>query len=217
MARRLWADWMGAMDAGFWKREQQTTEEQIRRCLAGDAQAWEGLVTTYQARIYSICYSFTESHWEAEDLTQDVLFKLFCNLSSYDACRGNFYLWLKNVTRNHLVDQFRRTQMARRSTSLDCSVDGEEGGDSLADRLADSRPSQEEDYARQEVHRRVHAAVERLPACNRDAVVLVALEERDYREAAGILRIQEGTVKSRLSRGRAELARMLRPLQPMRV
>jgi len=205
------------MDAGFWKIKQETTEEQIRQCLAGDAEAWEGLVTAYQGRIYSICYSFTSSHCEAEDLTQDVFFKLFCNLASYDACRGNFYLWLKNVTRNHLVDQFRRTQMVRRSTSLDCSVDGEEDGETLANRLADSRPSQEDAYVRQEVHRRVHAALERLPACNRDAVVLVALEERDYREAAGILRVQEGTVKSRLSRGRAELARRLRPLQAVRV
>jgi RNA polymerase sigma-70 factor (ECF subfamily) len=206
------------MGATTWQRDaQDATDEDIRLCVAGDAQAWERLVRTYQGRIYGICLRFTSSNAEAEDLTQDIFVKLFCNLSSYDATRGSFLPWLQNLTRNHLVDRFRRTRVFRASSSLDVTPDGEENGATMAERLPDPRPSQEEHFAKLEIQNWVHAAVNRLSACSREAIVLCALEERDHKEAARILRIQEGTVKSRLSRGRAELARLLSPAQPVRV
>lgn len=206
------------MGATTWQRDMQdASEEDIRLCLQGDAQAWERLVRAYQGRIYAICLRFTASNAEAEDLTQDIFVKLFCNLSSYDAQRGSFFPWLQNMTRNHLVDRFRRTRVFRASNSLDVSPDGQESGATMADRLVDPRPSQEEHFAKLETQSWVHAAVNRLSACTRDAIVLCALEERDHKEAARILKIQEGTVKSRLSRGRAELARLLSPVQPVSV
>jgi RNA polymerase sigma-70 factor (ECF subfamily) len=206
------------MNTKFWQREEpDASVDDIKLCLAGDAQAWERLVRTYQGRIYAICLRFTASRAEAEDLTQDVFMKLFCNLGSYDASRGSFYPWLQNMTRNHLVDRFRRTRVLRASSSLDVALNDDEGGATMAEQIADPRPSQEEHFAKLEIETWVHAAVNRLSACTRDAIVLCALEEWNHKEAASMLRIQEGTVKSRLSRGRAELARLLSPAQPVGV
>lgn len=196
--------------------QRDLTVQQIERCLSGDAEAWQELVESQHRRVYFLCYNFTKSQSDAEDLTQDVFLKLFCNLSSFDVERGSFQHWLQNITRNHLVDHFRRNRVARATESLDVSFDGEENGPSLADRLADAGPTQEQWMTRLEVKARVHAALEKLSANSREAVIFCDLQELNYREAAEILRVPEGTVKSRLSRGRAELARLLAPARKVR-
>lgn len=193
------------------RAEQDAIALHIGRCMAGDAEAWRELVAAHHRRIYYLCYNFTKSWVEAEDLTQDVFLKLFCNLGSFDTERGSFHHWLQNITRNHLVDHFRRSRAARATESLDASFDGVVGGLTMADHLADSRPRQDEWMARLEVKARVHAALEKLSTNSREVVMFCDLQELNYREAAEILRIPEGTVKSRLSRGRAELARLLLP------
>ena len=199
------------MDRMVWRRE-EVTEEDIRLCVAGDEQAWENLVSLYQGRVYALCLNFTGSPAEAEDLTQDVFVKLLASLGSYDGGRGGFYPWLKYLTRNHLVDRFRRTKVVRASRSLDTPPEGDDSRVTMAERLVDSAPSQEECFAKLEIETWVRGAVNKLSDSTRDAMVLCALEERDHKEAARILQVPEGTVKSRLSRGRAELARMLSPM-----
>ena len=194
------------------RAQQDAVARQIRRCVEGDAAAWEELVDVHHKRIYYLCYNFTKSRTEAEDLTQDVFLKLFCNLESFDTERGSFHHWLQNITRNHLVDQFRRSKVARATDSLDVSYEGD-GGATMAERLPDMKPGQEEWLTRLEVKARVHAALEKLSDTSREAVIFCDLQELNYREAAEILRIPEGTVKSRLSRGRAELARLLGPVR----
>ncbi len=198
------------------RAQQDVVVEQIRRCLAGDAEAWHGLVESNHRRVYYLCYNFTKSAADAEDLTQDVFLKLFCNLASFDTDRGSFHHWLQNITRNHLVDHFRRNRVGRATESLDVSLDGEADGPTRGERLADPRPRQEECLATLEVKARVHAALEKLPVNSREAVIFCDLQELNYREAAEILRVPEGTVKSRLSRGRAELARLLSPVRVAR-
>ncbi len=202
---------VGVRRAGERAVAERGVVEQIWRCLAGDAAAWEELVVEHHRRIYYHYLRFTGSRAEAEDLTQDVFLKVFCNLRSFDGQRGNLAAWIQNVTRNHLIDQFRRTRVVRASGSLDVGFDGEGDGVTLAERLTDGRPTQEEYVATGQIRSRVHAALDQLSAYNRDAIVLCDLEERDYKEAARILCVPEGTVKSRLSRGRAELARLLDP------
>ncbi len=189
--------------------EQSAIAEQIRRCVEGDAGAWRDLVSTYYRLIYYLCYNFTRSASDAEDLTQDVFLKLFCNLSRFDGAKGSFQNWIQNVTRNHLVDNFRATQLIRASDSLDAGLEGEEESCARAYRLADERPSPEQSFASLEVKTRIYTALGQLSPYSRDAVILCDLEDREYREAAQILGIPEGTVKSRLSRGRAELGRIL--------
>jgi len=203
-------------------RIQRTPEQQaeqailtalIAQCLGGDQRAWHQLVTSQHKRIYAICYRFTNDATEAEDITQDVFLKVYRNLASFDPEKGGFHTWLTTLTRNLLVDNYRRTRQDRSTDSLDVSLSGEEDGPTMADRLADSRPNQEQRYAGLELKARIQAALAKLSPDLREAVILRDLEDMDYKEVALVLKIPEGTVKSRISRGRAELARMLQRIE----
>ena len=193
--------------------EQEAAQEALaklaRQCMAGDPHAWQQLVTSQHRRIYAICYRFTGSPTDAEDLTQDVFLKLYKNLASFDTLKGGFQTWITTLARNLLVDHFRRTRLDRASDSLDATFDGDENGPTMADRLADPRPNQEAHVAGLELKVRVQAALKQLSPELREAVILRDLEDMDYKDIAQVLRIPEGTVKSRISRGRGELARLL--------
>ncbi len=185
----------------------------VRRCMAGDQQAWQQLVLSQHRRIYAICYRFTGSATDAEDLTQDVFLKLYRNLASFDGQKGSFQTWITTLARNLLVDHFRRTRLDRASDSLDASLTDDEDGPSMADRLADTRPSQEAHAAGLELKVKIQHALAQLSPELREAVVLRDLEDMDYKDIAQVFRIPEGTVKSRISRGRGELARLLKRIE----
>ncbi len=188
-------------------------QEQLRQlalaCMAGDAGAWQQLVRSQHRRIYGICYRFTGSQTDAEDLTQDVFVKLYRSLSSFDPAKGAFQTWIVTVTRNLLVDHFRRTRQDRATDSLDVTLADNGDGPTRAEQIADSRTGQFETVARQEMRGRIQNALKQISPELREAVILRDLEDLDYKEIAQVLRVPEGTVKSRISRGRAELARIL--------
>jgi RNA polymerase sigma-70 factor (ECF subfamily) len=193
--------------------EQEALGRLVRQCIAGDQQAWQQLVSGQHRRIYGICYRFTGSATDAEDLTQDVFLKLYRNLGSFDTQKGSFQTWITTLARNLLVDHFRRTRLDRASDSLDASLTSDEDGATLADRLADPRPSQEAHASGLELKARIQQALAQLSPELREAVVFRDLEDMDYKEIAQVLRIPEGTVKSRISRGRGELARLLQRIE----
>ena len=188
-------------------------QEQLRQlalaCMAGDAGAWQQLVRLQHRRIYGICYRFTGSQADAEDLTQDVFIKLYRSLSSFDPAKGAFQTWIVTLTRNLLVDHFRRTRQDRATDSLDITLSDNGDGPTRADQLADTRSVQFESVDQQQMRVRIQNALKQISPELREAVILRDLEDLDYKEIAQVLRIPEGTVKSRISRGRAELARIL--------
>lgn len=198
--------WKGAL--GSFDRQARTKfldpdTQLVERCLAGDDAAWEDLVRTHTRRVYGICLRFTGSDAEAQDLTQDVFLRLFRSLSSFRARDGVFTVWLARLARNLLIDHYRKSKLQRAS-------------DSIEDRLpvleADGSASTRTDamLAGREAGELIQQALARLSPELRETVILRDLEEMEYREIAGVLSIPEGTVKSRLNRGRAELARLLR-------
>lgn len=193
--------------------EQEAMLKLVRQCMAGEQQAWQQLVSGQHRRIYAICYRFTGSASDAEDLTQDVFIKVYRNLASFDTLKGSFQTWITTLARNLLVDHFRRTRLDRASDSLDAGAGSEEDGPSIADRLADPGPSQEQHVAGLELKATIQNALKQLSPELREAVILRDLEDMDYKEIALVLRIPEGTVKSRISRGRGELARLLQRIE----
>ncbi len=180
----------------------------VRRCMNGDSGAWAEMVRTHHRRVYGLCYRFTGNATDAEDLTQDVFLKIYSNLASFDAARGSFPVWITTMTRNLLVDNFRRTRNQRATSSLD---EGWDGSEDLkpTDRLVAGGRSPHELVAQKELARMVQEALARVSVELREAVILRDLQDMDYKEIAQVLGIPEGTVKSRISRGRAELARLL--------
>jgi RNA polymerase sigma-70 factor, ECF subfamily len=181
----------------------------VRRCIAGDAAAWEELVGRYHRRIYNICYRFAGSTDDAEDLTQDVFIKMYKTLSSYDLERGAFMTWVTTITRNLLVDHFRKTKQERVTDSLDATPSEHEDALPLSERIADAGPAPDSRAQSQQVGEAVHNALQKLSPDLREAVILRDLQDLDYKEIATVLKVPEGTVKSRINRGRAELARLL--------
>ena len=190
--------------------ESQATLVLVRRCVAGDAAAWEDLVRLHQRRIYNICYRFTGAAEQAEDLTQEVFIRLYRVLESYDPQRAAFLTWLTTLTRNLLVDHFRRSRPERMTDSLDAPAGHQDPeGATLGDRIADAAPGPHRGVERREAQALVQQALARLSPDLREAVILRDLQDMDYREIAAVLNVPEGTVKSRINRGRMELARLL--------
>ncbi|MGH9575807.1 MAG: RNA polymerase sigma factor [Terriglobales bacterium] len=187
----------------------QAVASLVRRCVAGDAEAWESFVRQYQRRVYNLCYRFSGSASDAEDLTQDVFIKMYRSLQAYDVERGSLITWMTTLTRNMLVDHFRRTRQDRITDSLDASQSAEEEGPTLADRLEDQRRPPDQGVEARETREQVHQALQKLSPDLREAVILRDIQDMDYREIAQTLRVPEGTVKSRINRGRTELARLL--------
>ena len=181
----------------------------VRRCVAGDAAAWEEIVRTYNRRIYNICYRFAGSGDDAEDLTQEVFIRMYRTLSSYDPSKGAFVTWVTTITRNLLVDHFRKTKQDRVTDSLDGAASDHEDAQPLSEQIQDQSAPPDAHVGSREVGEVVHAALAKLSPELREAVILRDLQDMDYREIATVLRVPEGTVKSRINRGRAELARLL--------
>jgi RNA polymerase sigma-70 factor (ECF subfamily) len=176
----------------------------VSRCLRGDEPAWEELVRLHTRKVYALCYRFTGSGSEAQDLTQEVFLRVFRTIRTFRSTEGSFATWLARVTRNLLIDHYRRTRQERVTESIEEQLPMlEEAG-----AAASARPDQA--VAGREASEILQATLQRLSPDLREAVILRDLQEMEYREIAQVLQIPEGTVKSRINRGRAELARLLR-------
>jgi len=176
----------------------------VSSCLRGDESAWEELVRVHSRRIYGLCYRFTGSASEAQDLTQEVFLRIFRTLKTFRSTEGSFGTWLSRVTRNLLIDHYRRTRQERVTDSIEEQLPMlEEVG-----ATATARPDHV--VAGREASEILQATLQKLSPDLREAVILRDLQEMEYREIADVLGIPEGTVKSRINRGRCELARLLR-------
>ncbi len=175
----------------------------VERCLSGDDSAWEDMVKCHSRRVFALCYRFTNKDSEAQDLTQEVFLRVFRTLKSFRAGEGSFVVWLTRLTRNLLIDHYRRTRLDRATDSIEDQLPILEERGTAASRTDGM-------LAGREASELLQAALARLSPELRETVILRDLEELEYREIAQVLKVPEGTVKSRLNRGRAELARILR-------
>jgi RNA polymerase sigma-70 factor (ECF subfamily) len=179
-------------------------ESLIQRCLRGDQAAWERIVRLHWRKVFNVAYKFVGKHDEAEDLAQDIFLKIFKSLDTFDR-RANFQTWLISVSRNLCIDHYRSVRKERET--IDRDVDASD----LAPAAADAGP-----IAALEQRDRVsllREALAALPDTLRTAVVMRDIQELSYQDIAGRLRLPEGTVKSRINRGRTELARQIRRLR----
>lgn len=177
-------------------------QELVHDCQRGDADAWEKLVRRHSPRIYALCRRFTGRATESHDLTQEILLRVFRTIGNFRADEFSFAAWLNLVTRNLLIDHYRRSHLERASISLDICPDA-------ASRFA-SREHHGHAYERAEMQRHLLTAIAALPETLRETVALSDIEGCSYDEIAFRLGVPAGTVKSRLSRGRGVLAASLR-------
>ena len=181
--------------------------ELIERCLRKEDSAWEAIVVRYRRKVFHISFKFTGKHDEAEDLTQEIFLKIFRSLEKFNQ-DADFSTWLSSVARNYCIDHYRASKRER-----EVLVDDLVAFD-LAPAASGNPHRLLEDRDRRSFLRK---GLELLPEKLREAVVLRDLQGLSYQEMADQLSLPEGTVKSRINRGREELARLLlRAQQPGR-
>jgi RNA polymerase sigma-70 factor, ECF subfamily len=180
--------------------------ELVRRCRAGDGAAWEEIVQTYSRRVYNLAYRFTSRADSAEDLTQDVFVRVYRSLDQYNPKQGDLQNWLMRLARNLIIDDYRKRQRAPQ--------------DDIADDLEDHKyhlrsgdNSVQREMERRELGAQVQTGIDKLSPDLRTCVILRDIEELSYQEIVDLLKIPEGTVKSRINRGRIELAKILRRMR----
>jgi RNA polymerase sigma-70 factor, ECF subfamily len=200
---------LSACDRKPWDGPVEQDLHLVKRCLSGEDSAWEQLLQEHTRKIYNLCYRFTGRTVEAEDLTQEVFIKVFQTLASFDAAQGTFGTWLNRVARNHLVDHYRRTRKDRVTSSIEDETAG----------IQDKPSKEEQPLARLEARERqelLQAALDRLSPDMREAVILRDFQDLDYDEIAQVLRVPQGTVKSRINRGRLELTKVIKRMEGLR-
>src|SRR5512142_2312337 len=179
---------------------QLTPDVLIERCLGGDQDAWAEIVQQNWRKVFNVAYKFVGRHEEAEDLTQDIFLRIFKSLRTFDR-RANFQTWLISVSRNLCIDYYRSVRKERET--IDRQVTAEETSPASLD--ASPLAALEQSDLAALLRRALHA----LPESLRTAVMMRDIQELSYQEIAGRLDLPEGTVKSRINRGRKELARQI--------
>jgi RNA polymerase sigma-70 factor (ECF subfamily) len=172
--------------------------------VAGDQLAWEQIVRQNWRKVFNVAYKFVGKHDEAEDLTQDIFLKIFKALRTFDR-RANFQTWIISISRNLCIDPYRSVRKERQTIARDVDTND------LQPATTDRGPYAAAEH--QDLRAQLRQALETLPITLRTAVVLRDLQELSYQEIADRLGLPEGTVKSRINRGRIELAHQVRRLQ----
>ena len=179
-------------------------EATIQRAAEGEQAAWEEIVRLHRRKVFNVAYKFVGKHDEAEDLTQDVFLKIFKSLDTFDR-RANFQTWLISVSRNLCIDHYRSVRKERET--IDRDIDA-----SILSPISKTQGQMAMMEQRDRVEL-LREAMSTLPKTLRTAVLMRDIQELSYHEIAQKLNLPEGTVKSRINRGRTELARQIRKLR----
>ncbi|MCW5959770.1 MAG: sigma-70 family RNA polymerase sigma factor [Pyrinomonadaceae bacterium] len=178
----------------------------VRRCRAGDGAAWEEIVSLYSRRIFNLAYRFTSSVEAADDLTQEVFIRIYKTLEQFDPKQGNLPSWLMRLARNLIIDDYRHRQRNPQNAYAD-------DVENHTFHLRAVGTSAHKEIERRELRHQVQEGIDKLPPDLRTCVILRDIEELSYKEIVDALEIPEGTVKSRINRGRIELAKILRRMK----
>ena len=184
--------------------------ELVRRAHAGDGLAWEEIVTAFSRRVFNLAYRFTSNVEAAEDLTQEVFIRVYRSLEQYDPKQGDLSNWLMRLARNLIIDDYRHRQRNPQNSMADAVDDHQY-------HLRAVGGGAQKEMERRELAAQVQEGIDRLPADLKTCVILRDIEELTYQEIVDVLKIPEGTVKSRINRGRIELAKILKRMRVVAV
>jgi RNA polymerase sigma-70 factor (ECF subfamily) len=186
-----------------------TLDHTLKAAQRGEVAAFNTLIQAYQRQVYNVCYRTLGNADDAADATQDALLNGFRAVKSFNGPSTGLRGWLLRIAVNTCYDQLRRRQR-RPSESLDAlHASDDEHNPTLAERLQDPRPGPEQHSLTAETARHLQQAIDQLPPEQRLTVVLCDVQGLSYEETAQIMSVELGTVKSRLSRARAQLRVLL--------
>lgn len=173
----------------------------VKRAKQGDMRAFEELILQHEKMVYNLALRMMKQSEAAKDISQEVFLKAYRNIRNFNE-RSQFSTWLYRITTNTCIDELRKCQR-KSSISLEEETEGEEGG--IPRQIAAAGDTPEESLLRMEQRSEILQALNKLSPEHRAAVIFRDVRGLSYEEIAEILEIGLGTVKSRISRGRAQL------------
>jgi RNA polymerase sigma-70 factor, ECF subfamily len=177
----------------------------IGRASSGDLDAFNQLVITYQNMAYHHAYNFLGDTASAEDAAQESFIKAFQNIGRFRG--GSFRGWLLKIVTNSAYDTLRRSKRHPTRPLFPEDDDGEEIESPMW--LTDPSTSVQSTVEQNELSRDIYKMLDELPEVYKSVLTLIDLYELDYTEAAQVLGVPIGTVKSRLSRARMQMKNKL--------
>ncbi|MGC8579883.1 MAG: RNA polymerase sigma factor [bacterium] len=173
----------------------------LERFKKGDTSAFKEIVTTYQDSIYNLCVYMIGDPINAEDLTQDVFIKAYTNLKSFKP-QASIYTWLYRIAVNTCIDYKRKTTLESMFTHKNDEeiISNQPSNDPEPESISDSKQGVSD----------LKRALERLSKKLKTVIIMREIEGLSYEEIAQALDVSVGTVKSRLSRARNELQRLMK-------
>jgi RNA polymerase sigma-70 factor (ECF subfamily) len=182
----------------------------VQRCKAGDAAAFDALVERYQRRVIGLCFRHLRSYEEACDLAQEVFVQAFQHLGDFQG-KSSFSTWLYRISLNACYNRQRWYKAKGRGgvSSLEGMLEKREADPDSSSLLRDKDPGALAELERKEEVAQLRSSLQSLDAASRQVVELVDIEELSYDEAARVLAVPVNTVRSRLSRARAQLKQKL--------
>ncbi len=181
-------------------------EDLIARFKLGERAAYAELVTRYQDQVYGMCCRWLGNPEQAQDTAQDVFVAVFRALPEFRG-EARFSTWIYRVVVNHCKN--RKLYRQRRAWGRHDGIDVAPSEDKPVLQVASDTPGTERGAEQSELSAAVHAALARLDEDQRSIILLRDVDDLDYEEIAEILDVPRGTVKSRLHRARAELAKAI--------
>ena len=178
----------------------ESDSDLLDRCRRGDQAAWRSLVGQHTRKVFGLAYRFSGRVDEAEDLTQEIFVKVYQSLDRYRESDGAFPGWLMTVARHQAIDHYRHKRTERLRLVDDPAA---------LDTMPGKGESPLRSLEREERVTLVHRGLRSLPSELREPLILFDLQGVAYDEIATTLGIPLGTVKSRINRGRIELAKRL--------
>jgi len=184
----------------------EVEKEIIHRVLGGDKNAFEGLVLENQKNVYNLALKMTRNEDDALDLSQEAFVKAFRQLGNF---RGDsrFSVWMYRLTYNLCIDFLRKKKKEANVISLDFEDDS---GDVMSLEIPDLRDMPEDSVVRSEMRENITESIYALPLKHREMVVMREITGMSYDEIAKTLKMNVGTVKSRLARARLKLIEILK-------
>jgi RNA polymerase sigma-70 factor (ECF subfamily) len=177
-------------------------DDLLRRCIKGDALAWEALVRRLQGRVYAVARFYLRDGEEARDIAQEALIRVYRSLNTF-RMGTNFTAWVLRITRNCAIDRLRQLRASPSTEELPED-----------DLVADAACILAQPAEVGESHQLLYRAMELMTPAHREMILLKDIQGLEQKEIAEMLSLPLGTVKTRASRARIELARRILDIDP---
>src|SRR6266404_5612988 len=182
----------------------------VKRCQAGDTEAFDELVTRYRTRIFGMIYNMVHSEQDAWDLAQDSFVKAWKSINRFRG-KSSFYTWIYRIVMNVTIDWLRKKQVKGAGTEFDDAIQLKEV-DPASKTVPRPEPLPHQRLERQEIRARIDQAIAQLSPEHRAVILMKETEDMQYHEIAEALGCSIGTVMSRLFYARKKLQNLLRDL-----